>query len=186
MRPCGRWGEVGGGWGGWWRWVRALAAVGTATPSTPCTPSPNLHAPPARYEPAHDLGQLFHDVQLSGMFEDSKTFADARPRLAPAEITARYGPARGAPQFNLRQFVEEHFELPRPVGAGFRSDTSQTMAQHIRALWPVLTRPPARADARSPLIPPPTPSAPPAGRFREPYYRDSYFTMLGLIESGRP
>src|SRR2546427_5704711 len=189
MSLCGRLGEVGGGWGGWWRLVRLatglLVAVGCSkAPSTTSRTSSNLPQP-VLYDPAHDLGQLFHDVQLSGIFEDSKTFADARPRLAPAEITARYGPARGAPQFNLRQFVEEHFELPRPVGEGFRSDTSQTMEQHIRALWFVLTRPPDTADARSSLIPLPNPYVVPGGRFREVYYWDSYFTMLGLIESGR-
>ena len=160
-------------------------AVGCSkAPSTTSRTSSNLPQP-VLYDPAHDLGQLFHDVQLSGIFEDSKTFADARPRLAPAEITARYGSARGAPQFNLRQFVEEHFELPRPVGEGFRSDTSQTMEQHIRALWPVLTRPPDTADARSSLIPLPNPYVVPGGRFREVYYWDSYFTMLGLVASGR-
>src|SRR6266700_2119757 len=177
--------EDGGRLGGWWRLVLALAAVCIATTSTTCTTSPNLPQPPGRYDPAHDLSSLFQAVQLSGMFEDSKTFADARPRLAPAEITARYASARGAPQFNLRQFVEEDFELPRPVGEGFRSDTSQTMEQHIRALWPVLTRPPDSADARSSLIPLPNPYVVPGGRFREVYYWDSYFTMLGLIESGR-
>src|SRR6266700_2347866 len=177
--------EDGGRLGGWWRLVLALAAVCIATTSTTCTTSPNLPQPPGRYDPAHDLSSLFQAVQLSGMFEDSKTFADARPRLAPAEITARYASARGAPQFNLRQFVEEHFELPRPVGEGFRSDTSQTMEQHIRALWPVLTRPPDTADARSSLIPLPQPYVVPGGRFREIYYWDSYFTMLGLIASGR-
>src|SRR6266704_2638789 len=175
-----------GGWGGWWRLVRLatglLVAVGCSkAPSTTSRTSSNLPQP-VLYDPAHDLGQLFHDVQLSGIFEDSKTFADARPRLAPAEITARYGPARG---FNLRQFVEQHFELPRPVGEGFRSDTSQTMEQHIRALWPVLTRPPDTADARSSLIPLPNPYVVPGGRFREIYYWDSYFTILGLTESGR-
>ena len=115
-----RLGEVRGGWGSWGRLLLAVLASGTATTCTTSKTSTNLPQPPARYEPARDLGRLFHDVQLSGIFEDSKTFADARPRLAPAEITARYGPARGAPQFNLRQFVEEHFELPRPVGEGFR------------------------------------------------------------------
>src|SRR5207244_4084406 len=80
MRPCGRLGEVGGGWGGWWRWVHVLAAVCIATTSTSCTTSPNLHAPPARYEPAHHLGQPFHDVQPFGMLEASKTFPDARLR----------------------------------------------------------------------------------------------------------
>src|SRR5213596_2665036 len=182
MRPCGRLGEVGGGW---WRLLLVVSSVCTATTCTTSQTSTNLPQPPARYEPAHDLGVLFHDVQISGMFEDSKTFADARPRLAPAEITARYASARGAPQFNLRQFVEEHFELPRPVGEGFRSDTSQTMEQHIRGLWPVLTRPPDSADARSSLISLPEAYVVPGGRFREVYYWDSYFTMLGLIESGR-
>ena len=37
----------------------------------------------ARYDPAHDLGPLFQDVQLSGIFADSKTFVDARPLLGP-------------------------------------------------------------------------------------------------------
>jgi alpha,alpha-trehalase len=145
-------------------------------------------APPAagaRYDPAHDLGPLFQDVQLSGIFADSKTFADARPRLAPTEIVARYASARGAAGFSLQTFIQEHFELPRPVGEGFQSDTSQTMEQHIRALWTVLTRPPDSADARSSLIPLPHPYVVPGGRFREVYYWDSYFTMLGLIESGR-
>src|SRR5439155_20417740 len=130
-----RLGEVGGGWGSGGRLLLAVLASGTATTCTTSKTSTNLPQPPARYEPARDLGRLFHDVQLSGIFEDSKTFADARPRFAPAEIIARYGPVRGAPQFNLRQFVEKHFEVPRPVGEGFRSVTSQTMEQHIRALW---------------------------------------------------
>src|SRR6266568_7906850 len=118
-----RLGEFRGGWGGWGRLLLAVLAAGTATTCTTSKTSTNLPQP-AFYDPAHDLGSLFQAVQLSGMFEDSKTFADARPRLAPAEITARYASARGAPRFNLRQFVEEHFELPRPVGEGFRSDTS--------------------------------------------------------------
>src|SRR5437870_6875826 len=184
-----RLGEVRGGWGSWWRLVRLatglLVAVGCSkAPSTTSRTSSNLPQP-VLYDPAHDLGQLFHDVQLSGIFKDSKTFADARPRFAPAEIIARYASARGAPQFNLGDFVTQQFELPRPVGEGFRSDTSQTMEQHIRALWPVLTRPPDSADARSSLIPLPNPYVVPGGRFREVYYWDSYSTMLGLIESGR-
>src|SRR5438132_9781300 len=138
-----------------------------------------------RYDPARDLGPLFHDVQLSGIFADSKTFVDARPRLAPAAIVARYASSHGAAGFSLQTFVEQNFELPRPVGEGFRTDTSQTMEQHIRALWSVLTRPPDTADERSSLIPLPNAYVVPGGRFREVYYWDSYFTMLGLIESGR-
>src|SRR5256712_3490794 len=59
------------------------------------------------------------------------------------------------------------------------------MVQHINALWPVLTRSADSADIRSSLIPLPSPYVVPGGRFREVYYWDSYFTMLGLVESGR-
>ncbi|HEX8696785.1 MAG TPA: alpha,alpha-trehalase TreF, partial [Longimicrobium sp.] len=76
-------------------------------------------------------------------------------------------------------------ELPRPAGAGFRADPSRAMEAHLRALWPALTRPPDAPDARSSLVPLPRPYVVPGGRFREVYYWDSYFTMLGLVESGR-
>ena len=51
---------------------------------------PTAH-PPNRlsaYDPAHALGTLFADVQLTGIFPDSKEFVDARPRAAPAGIHA--------------------------------------------------------------------------------------------------
>jgi alpha,alpha-trehalase len=49
----------------------------------------------------------------------------------------------------------------------------------------VLTRQADVNDPRSSLLPLPNPYVVPGGRFREVYYWDSYFTMLGLIESGR-
>src|SRR5436853_289563 len=176
--------EVGAGSGGWWRLVRAIAAVCIATTSTTCTTSTHLHQPVV-YDPAHDLGSLFQAVQLSGIFPDSKTFVDARPLVAPTEIAARYASLRGAAGFDLRTFVNQQFQLPRPVGEGVAVDRSRAMEDHIRALWPVLTRPPDTADARSSLIPLPQPYVVPGGRFREVYYWDSYFTMLGLVASGR-
>ncbi|HET8529696.1 MAG TPA: hypothetical protein VFO08_00995, partial [Methylomirabilota bacterium] len=104
---------------------------------------PGQHAD--RYDPAHDLGAVYQNVQLSGIFPDSKTFADARPRVAPAEIVAQYDSVRRLAGFDYRGFVERNFELPRAVGEGFQTDQSQTMEAHIRALWPVLTRPPDSA-----------------------------------------
>src|SRR5436853_4969289 len=178
--------EVGAGSGGWWRLVRAIAAVCIATTSTTCTSSTHLHQP-VFYDPAHDLGSLFQAVQLSGIFPDSKTFVDARPLFPPSLIAARYDSARNVAGFDLRAFVERQFQLPQPVGAGLAPGVSRsrTMEDHIRAPWPVLTRPPDTADTRSSLIPLPHPYVVPGGRFREVYYWDSYFTMLGLIESGR-
>src|SRR5205085_7180535 len=139
------------------------------------------------YDPAHDLGPLFQAVQLAGVFEDSKTFVDARPRSAPAAVEKSYEDASKAQGFDLRAFVMQAFEVPRPVGADkdVRMDTTQTMEQHVRGLWTLLTRPPDSTDARSSLIPLPNPYVVPGGRFREVYYWDSYFTMLGLMESGR-
>ena len=160
--------------------VLVLAGACTSRTSTTST---NLHQP--YYDPSHDLGALFQDVQLSSLFPDSKTFVDARPLESPADIVAGYASARGAAGFTLQTFVQQHFALPRPVGADVRTDTAQTMEQHIHALWPVLTRPPDTADARASLVPLPQPYVVPGGRFREVYYWDSYFTMLGLIASGR-
>jgi alpha,alpha-trehalase len=59
------------------------------------------------------------------------------------------------------------------------------MEAHILALWPVLTRQADTPDMQSSLIPLPHAYVVPGGRFREIYYWDSYFTMLGLIESDR-
>ena len=164
----------------------AVSVAWTATTCTTSKTSTNLHQP-VFYDPAHDLGSLFQAVQLSGIFADSKTFVDARPLFPPGVIAARYDSARHAPGFDLQAFVARQFELPRPVGEGVAlgAARARTMEDHIRALWPILTRQPDSADAQSSLIPLPHPYVVPGGRFREVYYWDSYFTMLGLVASGR-
>ena len=151
------------------------AGAGVATPAPASAP----------YDPSRDLGSLFHDVQLAQVFPDSKTFVDARPLSAPADIVARYASARRSSSLDLKAFVAREFEAPRAAGDGVRTDTTQTMEAHIRALWPSLTRSPDSRDPRSSLIPLPHSYVVPGGRFREVYYWDSYFTMLGLVESGR-
>ncbi|MEJ7812432.1 MAG: alpha,alpha-trehalase TreF [Gemmatimonadaceae bacterium] len=157
----------------------------SAAPSAAAPQSAQQPALSAGYDPSRALGPVFHDVQLSGMFPDSKTFVDARPLTPPAEIAARYQRARGGSGFDLGAFARAQFELPRGAGEGFRTDTSRTMEEHIRELWPALTRESDKPDAHSSLIPLPNAYVVPGGRFREVYYWDSYFTMLGLVESGR-
>lgn len=166
--------------------IAFAAALGAARATAQV---PRAAAPAAavrRYEPARDLGALYRAVELARLFPDSKTFADARPRLAPAAVVAAYDSARRAPAFSLRAFVGRYFDLPA-AALPVPQDTSSTMAAHIRALWPVLTRGPGAdtAPGRSSLIPLPEPYVVPGGRFREMYYWDSYFTMLGLVQSGR-
>ncbi|HWJ21051.1 MAG TPA: alpha,alpha-trehalase TreA [Gemmatimonadaceae bacterium] len=166
--------------------LAALAASGCrSVPPAPPAGAGAVVAAAKRYDPAHDLGPLFHDVQTAAVFADSKTFVDSRPLSAPAEIVARYAAERGTPGFSLRAFVERNFEPPRAPEVVVRSDTAQSMEAHIRALWPALTRAADQADDRSSLIPLPHRYVVPGGRFREVYYWDSYFTMLGLVESGR-
>jgi alpha,alpha-trehalase len=165
----------------------AALAIGCQTAPRTEIAAP-VYGPPTAprvYDASRDLGQLFHDVQMARVFPDSKTFVDARPRSEPAEIVARYASERTRPGFDLAAFVHQHFEAPRPAAEGARSDTTQSMEAHIRGLWPSLTRRADSADPRSSLIPLPGPYVVPGGRFREVYYWDSYFTMLGLVEDGR-
>ena len=186
MSPLRTLGEVRGGWGRLIAAAMVWCAAAGCRPDTTSRTSSNLPQPPAaRYDPSRDLGPLFAAVELSGIFPDSKTFVDARPLVAPPQIVARYDSARRAPGFSLKAFVSQYFEMPPTVAADFHSDRSQTMEQHIRALWPVLTREPSYDTALSSLISLPEPYVVPGGRFREVYYWDSYFTMLGLIQSGR-
>ena len=108
-----------------------------------------------------------------------------QPREPPREIAERYEAERGRAGFELGAFVERHFELPAAVGADFATDGSRSMEDHVRALWPVLTREPDATSARSSLIPLPHAYVVPGGRFREIYYWDTYFTKQGLEASGR-
>jgi alpha,alpha-trehalase len=163
-----------------------LALAGcAAAPAADTTVQATRAAAVDRYDPARSLGRLFHDVQLARTFEDSKTFVDARPLMAPSDIVMRYEAQRATTGFDLARFVEQHFSAPRPVGADVRTDSARGMEAHVRELWPLLTRPADSAGVVSSLIPLPHPYVVPGGRFREVYYWDSYFTMLGLIESGR-
>ncbi|HEY2898654.1 MAG TPA: hypothetical protein VGJ12_16055, partial [Gemmatimonadaceae bacterium] len=126
-----------------------VAACRSSAPPSPGAPT----APAANwYRPAQALGDLFADVQNARVFPDSKTFVDARPLMPPARILSEYNAQRHAPGFDLRAFVASHFAPPAsppvPV-ADASSDSAVTMEQHIRGLWPALTRPADVPDPRS-------------------------------------
>jgi len=134
--------------------------------------------------PDQRFGELFAEVQLAQLFPDGKTFVDCAPKIPAADIIAAYELQKGASDFDLKAFVDEYFDMPTQYDSGFQSDTSRTVDEHINLLWDVLTREPAQADVGS-LIPLPKPYIVPGGRFREVYYWDSYFTMLGLQVAGK-
>jgi len=131
------------------------------------------------------FGELFAAVQTAAIYPDGKTFVDAVPCEAPEAILVAYRAARPDSPETLKRFVDAHFALPvdpAPVAAAARQTT---LAAHIDALWSQLTRTTTSAPRWSSLLPLPRPYVVPGGRFREIYYWDSYFTMLGLVESGR-
>ena len=128
------------------------------------------------------LGPLFNDVQTAKLFPDQKTFADAVPNSVPLMILADYRMQKNQSGFDLRHFVQVNFTLPKD-GEKYVPPAGQSLREHIDGLWPVLTRSTTNAEKWDSLLPLPEPYVVPGGRFREIYYWDSYFTMLGLAES---
>jgi alpha,alpha-trehalase len=169
--------------------IQILFAIGVSLLIHSISPQP----------PDKVYGQLFTDVEMQRVFPDSKTFADCTPRRDPKEIVAEYLRIlrNPPPGFSLKQFVSDNFTLPSGSTSRYQSDKNGTVRAHIEQLWEVLGRPadmPASdgspvgsvpSATRGSLLPLPHPYIVPGGRFHEIYYWDSYFTMLGLQESGR-
>lgn len=130
-------------------------------------------------------GQLFTDVQMAKIFPDGKTFVDCVPKKDPAVIVADYKKIRANPaiRFSLKMFVEANFVLPVNPASRYQTNTQEDVATHIRTLWKILKRDADEKLTGSSLLPLPYSYIVPGGRFREIYYWDSYFTMLGLQES---
>lgn len=131
----------------------------------------------------HELGELFEAVQLQNILGDGKTFPDCNPKRSAEEILHDFKKEKDQPEFDLKKFVEENFSLPKVYTSDYKSDSTKSAKQHVEALWDVLTRKPDQESGS--LIALPHPYIVPGGRFREIYYWDSYFTMLGLQVSGR-
>lgn len=153
-------------------WLRRMAAGLALLAAVPAGAAPVA-------TPADIYADLFRAVQLGRVFPDGKTFVDAQPRRDPRAIMADY--ARTRPTGDaLREFVLANFAVPgmeQPARPGLRA--------HIRQLWPQLAREPVAARDGGSALALPAPYVVPGGRFREIYYWDSYFTMLGLKVDGQ-
>ncbi|MEW5287609.1 alpha,alpha-trehalase TreA [Erwinia papayae] len=132
--------------------------------------------------PDSRFGPLFEAVQAARIFPDQKTFADAVAKSDPSSILADWQMQKNQRNFDLKRFVAANFILPEE-GGKYVPPTGQSLRQHIDGLWPVLTRTAHQANSWDSLLSLPSPYVVPGGRFREVYYWDSYFTMLGLAES---
>ncbi len=128
--------------------------------------------------------ELFEAVQSSKVLGDSKVFVDAVPQQEPEAICRAYRRVRSAEDFDLAAFVRAHFELPDNTAQQDQDSAAEPVAERIETLWNTLAREPDQTVDFSSLIPLPNPYVVPGGRFREIYYWDSYFSMLGLAASG--
>ncbi|HDR9085298.1 TPA: alpha,alpha-trehalase TreA [Burkholderia vietnamiensis] len=149
------------------------------TAAAPASAASGALLPP----PSQLYGDLFVAVQTAQLYPDQKTFVDATPNTDPATIVQLYQQQKSQPGFSLKVFVDQYFTAP-PQG-GVTPPANLTLRQHIDWLWPQLTRTTTSVPPYSSLVPMPKPYVVPGGRFREGYYWDTYFTMLGLQVSGR-
>jgi len=152
----------------------ALFSPAFAAPATPATFDPT---------PEQLFGPLFVQVQMDALFPDGKAFPDATPDASPQVILQRYRRSHPRSRTALLGFVNRNFTFPKEARTP-PAQPDKTLESHIARLWPLLTRQPIVPPPYSSLLYVPKPYVVPGGRFREFYYWDSYFTMLGLIPDG--
>lgn len=137
--------------------------------------------------PRQQLGVVFDVVQLSRTFKDSKTFVDLVPRKKPKRIIKDYHKQYGT-QLDIARFLRDHFTAPPPLPEPHVEEGGESAPIRVRdfieRMWMVLARNADHPNKHSSLLGLPERYIVPGGRFREIYYWDSYFTMLGLRESG--
>ena len=160
--------------------VAVLCCAINGEPSWAQLPACALEMPPSE-----QLGELFRDVQSKKIFHDSKTFADLHYNEAPAAILADYQAHKDEVGFDLSTFVHRHFSVPGEGPTVGRSLPDESIDAYVRRLWGALRHESNELSTHSSLLPLPHPYVVPGGRFRELYYWDSYFAMLGLEAVGQ-
>jgi alpha,alpha-trehalase len=168
--------------------------------------STTLEQPPwARAMAVYGNGELLGAVHRSGLFSDSKTFVDLPMRHDPEAVLAAFAaldPSARGDAATMSAFVHEHFERepggeleawqppdahaePQLVRSLERSPELRAWAAALHQIWPQLARrtrvAPAETRARTSLLPRAWPVFVPGGRFRESYYWDSHWIVLGLL-----
>jgi alpha,alpha-trehalase len=139
---------------------------------------------PTERTPAELYGPLFARVQESGVLADGKTFVDAVPKRPVDEIMAAFAGLGENDDHKLLKFVSANFTLPAVVAPAMPGDARLPLRDHIRSMWSSLAREPEAGSADSSALPVGHRHVVPGGRFREIYYWDSFFTLLGLVRDG--
>ncbi|KLU81332.1 trehalase [Magnaporthiopsis poae ATCC 64411] len=155
--------------------------------------------------PIYCRGELLKQVELARPFADSKTFVDM-PTIKPVdEVIAAFNKLQKPLSNNteLQNFLRENFaqaggeleEVPNselttnPVFLKKLNDTViREFVEKVIDIWPELTRrykgPGQCSDCANSFIPVNRTFVVAGGRFREPYYWDSYWIVEGLLRTG--
>ena len=70
---------------------------------------------------------------MQRIFPDGKTFVDCIPKRKVADIMYDYGLMKG-PNFDLKKFVADNFELPVNPATNYTSDAKEELSTHIKNL----------------------------------------------------
>lgn len=147
-----------------------------------------------RIVPPHEsYGELFYQAmntpELFGedaLFVDEKDFLDAFPRVNNEKVREAFlREVRPNNSQALRSFMMDYFVPPVQTPMAVAKPDSLPIGPHIQRLWKHLRRYPLHSQRQGTHLPLTKPYIVPGGRFRELYYWDSYFTMLGLLVDGR-
>lgn len=133
--------------------------------------------------PAELFGPLLAQVQERAILTDGKTFVDAVPRRPVSQIMADFAKL-SAGDDELLRFVTANFDLPSEAESEIPRAPNKPLREYIRATWGSFARAPAASQSNSSALPVAHRHVVPGGRFREIYYWDSFFTLLGLVRDG--
>lgn len=139
--------------------------------------------------PSQGYGKFFYDVMKcdslfakGGLFVDSKTFLDMEPKSNFDSILVDYAKLTEPKTYKvLRKFISNHFLISNENIIVDQRFTN--IDDYIKALWSLLQHQP-KIDQGGTFLPLDRPYYVPGGRFREIYYWDSYFSMLGMACDG--
>ncbi|OAA37892.1 trehalase precursor [Metarhizium rileyi] len=185
--------------------VRGLAAVLAATPAVTAIYTNGSVVAPCD-SPIYCHGDILREIELARPFVDSKTFVDMPALKSLEEIQAAFSKLQRplANNSELNTFLATYFadvghELQEVPGSQLTTDAQflasindtviKEFTQKVIGIWPSLTRSynasatSTCADCPNSFIPIKRPFVVAGGRFREPYYWDSYWILEGLLRT---
>jgi alpha,alpha-trehalase len=151
-------------------------------------------------------GPILHYVQISGIFNDSKTFVDMPLKASPETVSAAFATIPDpTDKVALENFLDMYFAeagsdldiwIPSdlqdsPAFLDLISDSDyKQWANDLNQLWKLLGRQVNASVLEHPerhtFLPRQYPMIVPGGRFRESYYWDSWWIIRGLLVCDMP